>query len=284
MLRVGVHRNNLHLTLARTLFPKERLIEWTLYDDGRTTGDLIRAGAIDVGGTGSTPPLVAQAAGVDLVYVAASAARPANGAILVRAELDIGSIEQLAGKRIALIEGSFHTYLLAALAEAKGLTLNAFQRVDLAPAASVEALRSGEVDAWIGMDPHLGAELARGGVRVLPESAGAIPNRSLFWASREAALKRADELRALLKLLASVAPAVADRPDALALTLAASGDADEAQWRKVLASRDWALQSADQAVLAEQQHEADTLARNGALPRVITVADAAWTSPRSIAA
>jgi len=276
-LRVGVHANNLHLRLARAAAAAQGDGRWRFvdYDDGRRTGELLASGAIDLGGTGSTPPLAAQAAGLDIVYLAASPPRPANGALVVAEGHGASTVAGLAGRRIALIEGSFHTYLLALLAEQAGLPLAAFERVDLAPVASAAALREGRVDAWVAMDPLLPAELARGGLAVVPGSQGAIPNRSLFWTVAGTAEAKREPITAFLGLLGSVQDFVAADTSGAAVLLAEAGGADAAQWLRVLRSRDWSLAPVDGAVLAEQQAEADCLARHGVLPKSLDLARAA---------
>jgi len=94
------------------------------YREGRDTAALLEKGDIHFGGTGSTPPIEADARELSAVYIAASAPRPANGAILVRRDSPIRSAADLSGKRISLIDGSFHTYLLARSLEGAGLSLS----------------------------------------------------------------------------------------------------------------------------------------------------------------
>lgn len=284
MLRIGTHPNNLHLRLARLLTGGGVDLAWVDYRDGRETAALLAQGAIDLGGTGSTPPLGAQAAGFDLVYLAASSPRPANAAVLVRPESPIARAADLAGTRVALVEGSFHTALLATIAEREGFALGAMERVDLGPAASAEALHTGAVQAWVAMDPHLAVERARGEFRALPGVASLVPNRSLFWTRRVVAESRPDALAAALARIAAVPSLVRADPDGAARALARAGEADAASWRSVLASRDWTLHPVDAAIVDEQQREADLLARHGALPRPIRVADALPATPLAFAA
>lgn len=268
-LRVGVHANNLHLRLARLLAERDRDQRWAFVDyaDGRTTGELLVSGEIELGGTGSTPPLAAQDLGLDVVYLAASQPRPANGAILRRKDDAEVTLAGLAGCRIALVEGSFHTYLLAHLAERAGLALTDFNRIDLSAAASARALRQGEVAAWIAMDPHLHLELDRGGLVAMADTRGVIPNRSLFWTHRPAIDRRANEIADFRKLLARIASFVEEHAEEAARQFSTSGDVDEAQWLSVLRSRDWRITEIDAAVLAEQEQEAACLVRHGILRR-----------------
>src|SRR4051794_8940459 len=98
-LRVGVHPNNLHLLLAQHWPGAFSALDaaFVPYPEGRDTGRLLAAGQFDLGGTGSTPPIIAQVSGLDVIYVAASAPRPANGAILVRNDASIKTVPDLAG-------------------------------------------------------------------------------------------------------------------------------------------------------------------------------------------
>jgi len=161
-LRIGAHPSNLHLTLAQHWPGAFSALDaqFVSYAEGRDTGRQLAEDQIDVGGTGSTPPILSQVAGLDVLYVAASAPRPANGGILVAKRSSINSVKDLAGKKIALLDGSFHTYLLARVLEDEGLSLKDVVRVERAPVPSRDALIAGKVDAWVAMAPLLGQRRA----------------------------------------------------------------------------------------------------------------------------
>jgi len=265
-MRIGVHPNNLHLLLARHwpgafagLSP-----DFVAYPEGRSTGRLLAEGRIDVGGTGSTPPILAQVSGLDVIYLAASAPRPANGAILVRPDSPVRAVADLAGRTIALLDGSFHTYLLARVLATAGLTLPRVTRVELSPAASREALASGRVDAWVAMAPHLGEALASGAARELAPCGDTIPNRSVFWTIGARGLSAAQR-DAFVAGLIGMGRAIADDIDRAARILAGlgTGGVDAAAWRRSLAARDWTVVPADAAIVAEQEAEKQTLIRHG---------------------
>src|SRR6218665_90906 len=106
-MKIGVHPNNLHLRIAR-LWPgafAEFDPEFVSYREGRDTAGLLEEGVIHFGGTGSTPPIQADSRGLGVPYIAASAPRPANGAILVRKDSQIRTAADLKGTRISLIDG-----------------------------------------------------------------------------------------------------------------------------------------------------------------------------------
>ncbi len=280
-LRVGVHPNNLHLQIAALAWShaEERGFSFVPYAEGRATGQLIADGAIDIGGTGSTPPLLAQVNGVALAYVAASAPRSANGAIVVRAGGGIRHVTDLAGKRIALLDGSFHTYFLAAALEAEGLSLRDLIRVELTSAASQAALRDGSVDAWIAMEPALSQIRNDPTYEVLSAIGKLIPNRSVFWASRVALETHAAAVRHLLRDLSALGAEIArdPRPFAGLLADARIGSSSVQTWRDALSRRDWSLHPADDTVLDEQQDEADTLFRHGDFFVAINVRQASFS-------
>jgi sulfonate transport system substrate-binding protein len=270
-LRIGVHPNNLHLTLAQH-WPQAFTgldAEFVPYGEGRDTGRLLKLGEIDLGGTGSTPPLAAQVAGLDVQYIAASAPRPANGAILVAKGSPIRSVTDLRGCRIALLDGSFHTYLLAKELEADGLLLKDVARVELAPLPSAKALAQGEVDGWIAMAPHLDQALAAGTAEMLVPCGATIPNRSLFWTLPRRALAPV-VVTAFVTELARIGREITAAPERAARILvdAKLGGVDFETWRRALASRDWTIVAADASLIAEQQAEADTLFRHGDIPRI----------------
>jgi len=285
-LRIGVHPSNLHLTLAQHwpgafagLNP-----EFVVYPEGRDTGRKLAEGLIDVGGTGSTPPILAQVAGLDVLYVAASSRRPANGAILVAKNSAIKSVRDLAGRRVALLDGSFHTYLLARALEVEGLTLKDVVRDERAPIPSRDALIAGKVDAWVAMAPLLDQTVADGGARVLVPCGETIPNRSVFWTLKQRKLS-SETVDAFVAELARIGGEIAAQPDRAARILAdlKLGGVDAAAWRKAISGRDWGIAPATAPIIGEQQVEADTLLRHGDISERIEVTAAMRQAPASAA-
>jgi sulfonate transport system substrate-binding protein len=279
-LRVGVHPNNLHLLLAQHWPGAFSALNaaFVSYPEGRDTGRLLGEGQFDFGGTGSTPPITAQVSGLDVIYVAASAPRPANGAILVQKNSSIKTVSDLAGRRIALLDGSFHTYLLARVLETEGLALRDVTRLELAPIPSRTALLSGKVDAWIAMAPHLDPALASEEVRRLLPCGSTIPNRSLFWTIAQRKLS-ADAIKFFTAELIRIGKEIASDHDRAARILSdlKIGGVDFSAWRKAIATREWTIVPAGRDIIAEQQEEADTLFRHGELANRVVLKSAVHT-------
>jgi ABC-type nitrate/sulfonate/bicarbonate transport system substrate-binding protein len=192
--------------------------------------------------------------------------RPANGSVVVAGWSAIRTIADLKGRRVALLDGSFHTYLLARALERARLRLPDVERVELSPAASQRALAAGEVDAWVAMAPLLGSAMQAGNIRVIAANEGLIPNRSIFWTIEERGLNEAVLAQATADLVRFGAAVAADPDQAAALLAdARASDADLEAWRAAVAARDWKIWPASPEILAEQAMEADTLRRHGVL-------------------
>jgi ABC-type nitrate/sulfonate/bicarbonate transport system substrate-binding protein len=67
----------------------------------------MRAGAVDIGYAGETPPVFAQAGGVPFLYVALDPPAPQAEAIVVRKDSALHTLADLKGKRVALNRGEF---------------------------------------------------------------------------------------------------------------------------------------------------------------------------------
>lgn len=267
--RIGYHPNNLHLRLAALCPDAFRSLgaEFVFYPEGRKTGPHIADGMFHVGGTGSTPPLISQTEGLEVRYVAFSAPRPANGALMVAQDSQIDAIDKMAGKSVALIDGSFHTYLLARVLDQAGLTLSDVERREMAPDAGRAALASGDVDLWIAMAPMIELVMEAGEARTLALCGSNIPNRSTFWTLAGTSFEAAT-FDDFVGALTTFGQEVAANPEKMAALLAGEGASDKElrAWTKVVSERDWSIFPATDEILKEQQLEAETLYRHGELP------------------
>ncbi|MBX8812286.1 ABC transporter substrate-binding protein [Ochrobactrum sp. MR34] len=273
-MKIGVHPSNLHLRIAQVWPDAFASLggEFVAYREGRDTGRLITEGKIDFGGTGSTPPITAALDGLPVNYIAASAPRPANGAILVRADSPIKSTSDLKHRRIGLVDGSFQTYYLARNLEEAGLSLADIERVEPEANDALPALLDGRVDAWIAMAPRLENALERDDIRLLSRCGSTIPNRSLFWTLESSGLDTQSRLK-VAQELARIGREITADPHQAARRLVESGatEASLQGWEKVIASRDFTVIPADETILTEQQKEAEVLHRHGHFDRLAQI-------------
>jgi sulfonate transport system substrate-binding protein len=280
---IGVHPNNHSLFVLRRSGRLERelerfgaSVEWIEYDDGRCTIDLFADEEIDFGGTGSVPPIQALSEGLDIVYVAVSDPRPAQGAVLVRAESGIRSFADLRGRAVALMEGSYHTELLAVALDEFGMSYSDITVLDGLGHENREDFWSGAAEVWVAGDPFWAEAQASGGVRVLAEVGQHIGNRSTWWARRGFAQDRRELANAVVASLRASDSWIAENPRAAAELFAADvpDSPDVATWEISLRRRPWGQRIVTGEVLAEQQRAADLYAKLGVIAAPIRLADA----------
>ena len=278
-LRIGVHANNPTLLVSsRTGHLEKKLsalgvdVEWQRIAAGARTVDLIGANIIQIGGTGSTPPITAQAKGVPLVYIATSAARPVGG-IFVRDDSAIRTIADLAGRTIALGVGSWLQALLVTALDRANLRWDDIVPLDLTEPEARAALLAGDIDAWVS-----GGGLQQGvdRLRVLANTQELVSNPSVFFARRDYAERRPDVVNAVAAALDEVDRWIATHPVEAAehLVAAAGGPLTAVEWQAHIAKRPWGLKAVDDAFIAEQQRTADIFHRFGLLLAPLNVREA----------
>lgn len=240
-------------------------------------GDRLFDGGYDFIGTGSTPPVTAQAKGHDIVYVAISEPRYENGRLVVLDDSPIKTAADLAGKRVALGHGSWQTTLLLLALETAGLTWKDIIPVNAYDNASAQFL-SGEVDAWVGSYPFLTAVEEQAKVRSLVATQELFTHRSLWFTSREFATSRTSELTAIINALQEsdrwIQQNYAEAAKLFAGQDTGGGASDLPAWEHALRTRPWGQHPVTDDFIAEQQHAADLFFANGLTQRQIKVADA----------
>lgn len=120
-------------TLEKRLADQGVQVQWTEFPGGPQLLEGLNVGSIDFGVTGETPPVFAQAAGADLLYVAYEPPAPTSEAILVPKDSPIKSVAELKGKKVVLNKGSNVHYLLVRALEDAGLNYTDVKTVFLPP-------------------------------------------------------------------------------------------------------------------------------------------------------
>src|SRR5271166_1311522 len=108
-------------SLEKRLAPLHVEVKWTEFPAGPQLLEGLNVGSIDFGTVGEAPPIFAQAAGADLIYVGNEPPASAAEAIVVPNTSSIKSLAELRGKKIALNKGSNVHYLLVKLLEKGGV-------------------------------------------------------------------------------------------------------------------------------------------------------------------
>lgn len=255
-------------------------VKWIEFPAGPQLLEALNAGSVDIGGTGAPPPIFAQAAGADLVYVAAEPPPVAGEAIIVKSDSTIRTVAGLRGKKVAFARGSgSHLLLAAALAKA-GLGIRDVQAIYLGPAEARAAFEAGAVDAWVVWDPYLAAAQKAYRPRVLADRSGLLPAYGFYVAARHLVQQSPQTVAVVLEqfaqagawanthqteMIALMAPQVGVVPDVVATWLgrATSG-----------------AMPVTPEIVASQQKVADLLYREKLIPRAVTIAGHVWSWKR----
>ncbi|MGW5989327.1 ABC transporter substrate-binding protein [Streptomyces anulatus] len=288
-ITIGVHASNpslyhlYHLTrhgfAQQELEPLGESVAFHPYSNGVRTGELLSRGVIDFGGTGSTPPVTAQAAGHDLVYTAVSAPRPEHGALLVPEDSPLRTAADLKGRTVHLAIGSWQTHLIAKALDDAGLSYADDITAERSTENSEQLLRTGAVAAWVAQGPQLAAARRTGGLRTLIRTGDVITDRSVFFTRRALAEERPEIIDALTRALRRADDWAAAHPrDAARIASADLGGTVE-DWESTLSALPWRIEEVSDAFLAEQQEAADIFHRTGFIERPVTVAHAVAHAP-----
>lgn len=282
-LRLGYQKNGSLVILRRQgtlealLAARGTAVQWVEFTAGPPLLEALAAGAVDFGATGDTPPIFAQAAGTDLVYVGAQPVRGVNSAILVHRDAPLHSLADLRGKRVAFTKGSSaHNVVLKALDRA-GLKPADIQHVNLQPADAAAAFRTRGIDAWSIWDPFFAVAELEPQTRVLTTAEGLAPSNSFFLARRGFVSGEAETLRVLLDAINGAAAWAASHPEALAEMMAEVTGVPLPAQRLAAPRGVYAVQPLDERIIAQQQEIADSFARLRIIPARVDVRAAVWS-------
>ncbi|MED5620248.1 sulfonate ABC transporter substrate-binding protein [Ideonella sp. BN130291] len=281
-LRVGFQKGSINLVLLKQRATLEQRlprtkVSWVEFPAGPQLLEALAVGGIDIGATGDTPPVFAQAAGKALLYVGAEPPKPDASAILVKPDSPIRTLADLKGRKVALQKGSSAHFLLVRALEKAQLPWSDIQTVYLPPADARAAFEKGAIDAWVIWDPYYAAAEIAGNTRVLATSRGLTNNNSVYLAAPAFARQHGETLRQVFTALTEAdAWAQANRSEA-AQRVAEFTGLSLATVHRVLARRPASpVGPVTPQIVADQQRVADAFTALQLIPARINVADAVW--------
>ncbi|WP_180278955.1 sulfonate ABC transporter substrate-binding protein [Janthinobacterium sp. BJB304] len=261
-------------TLEKRLAEQGVGVKWTEFPAGPVLLEGLNVGSIDFGTVGEAPPIFAQAAGANLVYVGNEPASPASEAIVVPKASGLRTLADLKGKKIALNKGSNVHYLLLKALEKAGVAYADIQPVFLPPADARAAFERGSVDAWAIWDPFLAAAEKQLGARVLADGKGLVANYQFYLASRTYAEKNPEILRIVLDEVAKVDDWGRNNPDEVATILSAQTGLGKDVVALAASRYAYGVKPVSVDVIASQQRVADAFSALKLIPKPIVVKDA----------
>jgi sulfonate transport system substrate-binding protein len=266
--------------LEKRFAEKQIGIKWIEFTSGPPLLEAMSTGSVDLGAVGDTPPIFAQAANANVVYVAGS--RITNGqGILVPANSGIHSIADLKGRRVGFTKGSSAHNVVIATLEKAGLTYKDITPVYLTPPDAGPAFANGSIDAWAVWDPYFAIGEKRQSGRILVNAHEVAKTNSFYLANRDFANTYVRETREVIDGLAEAARwAEANRAEVASALAAITGVPLEVQ--TVAANRaSFLIGPVTDEIVTTQQAVADRFHKLGLIPKPIAVRDIVWRHTQS---
>ena len=263
-------------TLDKRLATQGIAVKWTEFPAGPVLLEGLNVGSIDFGTVGEAPPIFAQAAGANLVYIANEPPAPRSEAIVVPRGSALKTVAELKGRKVALNKGSNVHYLLVRAIEKAGLQYSDITPVYLPPADARAAFERGSVDAWVIWDPFLAAAEKQLGARVLANGEGLVANHQFYLASRPYADRHPEIVQVLIEELARVDEWGLANPKEAAAVLSAQTGLDPATVDLAVERYSYGVKPVTPAVIQEQQRIADAFVKLKLIPKPLRVADIVW--------
>jgi len=263
-------------TLEDTFRPLGVEVKWVEFAFGTPLLEALNTGNVDFGITGDTPPIFAQAASANLLYVAALRPTGLNEAIVVPQDSPIRMLGDLKGRRIGFGKGSSaHNTTIAALEKA-GLTYADITPVYLAPADAVAAFARGSIDAWTIWDPYLALAERDRGARVLVFARDVHSTSAFFLANREFTGRHSETVALLNRIFARESEWAETHHSEVSRSLHEATGVELAAIERAVERTTFQVVPVTDQVIASQQAIADRFYKLGLLPKPVVVRDIVW--------
>lgn len=260
--------------LEKTLAAQGVQVKWVEFPAGPQLLEGLNVGSVVLGEAGEAPPIFAQAANPNLVYVANQPAAPSAEALIVQKDSPIQSIQDLKGKRIALNKGSNVHYLLLKLLEENNLTLSDIQPVYLPPSDARAAFEKGAVDAWVIWDPFLAAVEHQIHARVIANGEHLVSNHQFYLSDRQFAENHPQVLNTVVTTLNQTTDWVKTHPDDAAKLLEKPTALEFDILKTSISRMGFGVQPISEKVAKEQQYVADAFFAQKLIPKQLVIQDA----------
>ncbi|WP_111860245.1 sulfonate ABC transporter substrate-binding protein [Acinetobacter sp. CFCC 10889] len=265
--------------LDKALKEKGVNVKWVEFPAGPQLLEGLNVGSVSFGEAGEAPPIFAQAANSNLVYVANQPAAPKAEALIVPKDSDIKTVQDLKGKRVVLNKGSNVHYLLLKVLEANQLKLEDIDVVYLPPADARAAFEKGAVDAWVIWDPFFASAEQQLGAKVLATGENLVSNHQFYLADRKFAEEHPEILKAVVNELNTTTQWVAQHQNDAAKLLEKPTGLPLDVLNTSISRMGFGVKPISNEVAKEQQYVADAFYQQKLIPNKINIQAAILATP-----
>lgn len=241
---------------------------YTLFQSLPPINESFATGRVDIVFEAESPAIVGKAAGIDIKIVGISCSLIQE--IIIPKDSAVKSLEDLKGKKIAVLAGTGSHYGLVKVVKSAGLQPSDIEVIDMIPPDAKNAFQTGKIDAWAVWPPWVEQEEIAGTGRVLEGGDAAI--HSIAAVRGKFAKEYSDILREILNVLDKAKKWISDNPveakNIVAKELNIPLEVVEKAWPR----HDW-LAIIDENVIKDIQEKADFLMQINSIRNPVKVKD-----------
>lgn len=285
--RIGFQKTGILVVTRQQQLIEKRLagegitVKWVEFPSGPPLLEALNTGAIDFGYTGDSPPIFAQAASANLVYVATQPSSGSGSAIIVPKDSPIQALSDLKGRTVGFSKGSSAHNLTIQALKSVGLSNADIRPAYLSPADAGAAFAKGAIDAWTIWDPFLAIAEKTQNVRILVPGQEIGPTDSFLFANKTFAAEHPQTVKDVLAEIGVAAKWSEENRDKVAEAVAAITGVPLDIQKIAVARASYALSPVTEEHVASQQRIADAFYELKLIPRPIVVRDIVWVPPQS---
>lgn len=214
-------------------------VKWTSFAAGPPMNESFAAGEQDVGFMGDSPAIIAKSAGQDTRIVGLTSTGPKALAVVVPKDSKLTSTQELKGKKVAVVKGSYAHHLLSLVLQNNGLTTNDIQFINMPQADIGTALNKGDIDAGAIWEPLITKLEDQGVARVLVDGTGIKKGLLVIISTNDFATKNPELVKTFLKVYQRGQEFIKTNPQEAAKLITSEVKLSPEQLVKVLAKFDF---------------------------------------------
>lgn len=281
VIRIGYQRGNTlnilkeHGNLDEALSKEGYKIEWKVFPTGTVLLEALNTNNIDFGHASDGNAVFMQAGGHPLHYVASEAPYPNGVALVVKADSDIKTVEDLKGKTIGVTKGGNQHYLLLVALEKAGISLDEVEiRFYKDAAEGLSAFTTDQFDVYGTWDPYLAIVENKVETRTIVNGSDLTENRTFYFASEEFLAEKSDVIKVILEELQNSNQWANENKTEVSEILSAELGLEIEPIQQANDRRTFGVEKIDEAIITSQQQLADTFFEAGLLETEVSVEEA----------
>ncbi|MBD2726250.1 aliphatic sulfonate ABC transporter substrate-binding protein [Nostoc sp. FACHB-892] len=267
--------------LEKRLEPLGIKVEWAQFAQGPQLMEAMNVDKIDLGSVGETPPIFAQAAGAQIVYVVGSRRTEKTGrgsAIAVPPDSPIKTVRDIKGQKVVFQRASASHYFILRALEDAGLKANDIEILSIPNVEASSAFLEGRIPVWVSGDPHLARAEILGKARIIKTSQGLDTPGGYYIGRKQFAIENPELLRIVIEEIDKIQRWAEIHPKETAGLIMPHQKLDPQVMDLVLSRRSYGLRAISPELIRDQQRVADYFYQNGVLPKPVNIQAAVLTS------